>query len=125
MGYTGVFHSRPRLDSLKMDGAVYLNTVTGLAALAGGGQTGATVLPGDTNVVNTVVSAADSVQLQTAEAGREVAVINATANAVAVFPALGDKINALSANASFSVAAGKSAKFIGTAAGQWYCLLSA
>jgi hypothetical protein len=125
MAFTGVANSNTRLDSLRMDGPIYSKATTGVVAFAGGGQASATPLPSDINVVSTVATAADSVQLPTAEAGREVTVINATANAAAVFPAVGDKINALSANASFSVAAGKSATFIGAAAGQWFCLLSA
>jgi hypothetical protein len=125
MAFTGVANSNPRFDSVTMAGPIYFNTTTGLTALAGGGQANATVLTGDTNVVETVATAADSVQLQAAVSGREVAVINASANSLAVFPGLGDKINALSINASFAVAAGKVGTFIATATGQWFCLLSA
>lgn len=125
MAFTGAARDDQIFQSLRMRGPIYFNTVAGLVALAGGGQTGATILTGDNNHVGTVATAADSVQLQVAEAGREVSVINAGANAMAVFPAVGDKINALSVNASFSVAAGKCATFLSTATGQWYCLLSA
>lgn len=125
MGATGVFHSNPRLDSLRMDGPIYARTTTGITALAGGGQAGATALPSDINVVTTVATAADSVQLPTAEAGREVTVVNNSANALAVFPAVGDKINALSANTVLSVAAGKTATFVSAAALQWFALVSA
>jgi hypothetical protein len=125
MAFIGVADSNPQFDSLRMAGPIYFNTAVGIVANAGGGQTNATILKGDTNAIATVATAADSVQLQAAVPGREVAVINTSANSLAVFPGLGDKINALSVNASFAVAAGKVGTFIATATGQWYCLLSA
>lgn len=123
--YRGVGVNDPSPDKINMAGPFYAKAVTGLVALVGGGQAGATVLTGDINVVSTVASAADSVQLPTAEAGREVTVVNNSANALAVFPALGDKINALSVNAVLSVAAGKTATFVSAAALQWFALVSA
>lgn len=123
--YRGVATNDPAPDKINMAGPFYAKAVTGLTALAGGGQSGATVLTGDINVVSTVASAADSVQLPVAEAGREVSVVNSSANSMAVFPALGDKINALSANASLAVAAGKTATFLSAASLQWFALVSA
>ena len=65
------------------------------------------------NRVTTVVTAADSVQLPAATVGKEIVVINAAAaNAMAVFPQTGEIINALSANASISVAANKTIVFL-------------
>lgn len=97
-----------------------------LTALAGGGQTGATALTARVNRVTTVATAADSVLLPAAVAGEEIVVINAAAaNAMAVFPASGDAINALSANSSLSVAANKTVLFVCAVAGTWNSVLTA
>ena len=99
-----VFAFRSALGSLPVSGS-QSNAIT---AHAGGGQGSATALTAKWHRITTVATAADSVVLPTATAGLSVIVINAAAaNAVAVFPASGDVINALSANASISVAANK------------------
>jgi hypothetical protein len=126
MAYTGVATDNPTLQSVTMRGPFFANAVTGYTALAGGGQAGAVPMTGDINVVTTVGTAADSVLLPPAAAGREITVTNAAAaNSMNVFPFSGDKINALSANAAFAVAAGKTCTFLSAVAGQWYALLSA
>jgi hypothetical protein len=101
--------------------------ISGLTAHAGGGQGSATALPALINRVTTVASAGDSVVLPTSVAGMEgLVVVNATAtNSMNVFPASGDAINALGANAAFAVAAGKAATFYCANAGQWHAVLSA
>jgi len=98
-----------------------------LTAFAGGGQTNAVALVASKmNRVTVVGTAADSVKLpQATVLGRELIVINSGANSVNVFPFLGDSINALSANAAFAVAAGKTAVFYSPVANIWYALLSA
>lgn len=58
---------------------------TGITALAGGGQVGATQLSAYINEVTTVATANDSVQLQPALAGMEVTVVNSGANALRVY----------------------------------------
>jgi hypothetical protein len=102
-------------------------SISGLTAHAGGGQGSATALPAMLNRVTTVASAGDSVVLPSAVAGIQgLVVVNATAtNSMNVFPASGDAINALGANAAFAVAAGKAATFYCTNAGQWHSVLSA
>lgn len=101
------------------------SAVNGLTALVGGAQAG-TALTRQINRVTTVASAADSVQLPAATAGRVVTVINAAAaNAMAVFPQTGEIINALAANASLSVAANKTITFYCALAGTWNSLLTA
>ena len=104
------------------------NTVSvtnAITALVGGAQAG-TALPSRINRVTTVASAADSVQLPAAVAGRMVTVINAAAaNAMAVFPQTGEIINALSANSSISVAANKTIDFSCAVAGTWNSNLTA
>lgn len=62
---------------------------SGLTALAGGSQIGATVIPARVEIVefDTVATAADSCMLPIAsEPGTLICVLNATANALAVFP---------------------------------------
>lgn len=101
------------------------SAVNGLTALAGGAQAG-TALTREINRVTTVATAADSVQLPAATAGRVVTVINAAAaNAMAVFPQTGEVINALSANASISVAANKTIQFFCAVDGTWNSILTA
>lgn len=105
--------------------ALELSATDALTALAGGAQAG-TALTHGINRVTTVASAADSVQLPKAAAGAVVVVINAAAaNAMAVFPQTGEIINALSANASLSVAANKAIMFFCAVDGTWNSLLTA
>jgi hypothetical protein len=100
--------------------------LNGITAHAGGGQGSATPLPAAINRVTTVASAGDSVILPASAPGMQIMVANATAtNSMNVFPASGDAINALGANAAFAVAAAKTATFYCTNAGQWHSILSA
>jgi len=102
------------------------SSVDNLIARAGGGQGTATPLSAMQNRVTSVASANDSVLLPPSVTGMSITVINAApANSMNVFPASGDKINALAANAAFAVAAGKTAEFVCTTAGQWHTILSA
>ena len=115
-------------STLWLDGAsdaINTNVVTGLTALAGGGQTGATALTGKLNVVSTVATIADSVQLPACVAGQWITVTNSASNSMNVFGQTGDAINALSANAAFAVAGGKTALFFRISATQWYSILTA
>lgn len=123
--YLGVMPSDPTYDSLNVTGLQYESTQDNLTALAGGGQTGATQINSMNARVTTVATAADSVVLMPSAKGLIVYVTNAAANSMNVFPASGDKINALSANAAFAVAAGKTCAFVCYTAGQWHSLLSA
>lgn len=80
--------------------------------------------------VTTVATAADSVKLPltTGQQGGGLVyiVVNATANAMNVFPAqAADTINALSGGTAFSVAAGKTVMFVVASDGKWYGILSA
>lgn len=118
-------------DSLMKDQilqAHYYNfsATDGLTALVGGAQAGTSLANYQVNRFTTVTSGADSAQLPAAKAGRMRIVINAAAaNAMAVFPASGEIINALSADASFSVAANKTAIFFCAVDGTWNSLLTA
>lgn len=69
----------------------------------------------------TTVGATNSTTLMPAAPGLMVTVINAGANALNVFPASGDAINALGANASFPAATTvKTYMFFSTVAGHWH-----
>jgi|SRR5579871_3678427 len=101
-------------------------SVDSITAHAGGGQGSAVLLTAMMNRVTTVGSANDSVLLPVSKPGMNITVTNAAAvNSMNVFPQSGDAINALSANAAFAVAAGKTATFYCYTAGQWHTILSA
>lgn len=104
---------------------LYCSTVDNLTALAGGGQAGATAITAQITRFATVATAGDSSILPASAAGLEITVINAGAASMNVFPATGDKINALSANSAFAIASGKTATFFCATAGQWHSILSA
>jgi hypothetical protein len=92
----------------------------GLTAFAGGGQSGATVLPSKVNRVTWVETSGDSVKLPVSVAGAEVIVINAGSNPMAVFPQTGDAINGLAANASVLQMANSLVIYACATAGAWY-----
>lgn len=76
--------------------------------------------------VTTVATAGDSVVLPAAKAGMSMVVMNnAAANAMDVFPTIGESINALSANTALSVAANKSVQFDCAVDGIWTSNLTA
>ena len=102
------------------------SVANGLTALAGGGQTGATLVSNAFNRFTTVATAADSAILPSAQPGMETTVTNAAAaNSMNLFPAVGDSINAGAANAAFAIAAAKSAYLFCTNTGQWHAVLTA
>ena len=97
-----------------------------ITAHAGGGQPSAFPLTHVINRITIVTTAADSVVLPAAKPGMQITVVNAAAaNAANVFPATGEQIEALGANAAFSLVAAKTATFWCVGAGQWHKVLSA
>jgi hypothetical protein len=106
--------------SLTTTGLNKVSVTNAITAHAGGGQASATALTATINRVTVVATAADSVKLPAATAGESVTVINANVtNAINCFPASGDAINALAANAALSIAAGSSTKFNCAVTGTW------
>ena len=71
------------------------------------------------------VAASSGGILPSPEQGEFIFVQNSGANALNVYPASGHSINALAANAAFSLAAGKNAVFWAATASKWYANLSA
>lgn len=114
-------------SDLTILGGVVFGTVTnGITAFAGGGQGSAVALTSTINRITTVGTAADSVKLPAAVAGKLVLVQNAAAaNSANVFPQTGESINALSANSAFAVAANKAALFFCAVNGVWTSILTA
>jgi len=109
-------------DGITVDGLVASSVATGLVALAGGGQTGATALTGQVNIIATVATAADSVLLPAIpQDGSSVAVWvkNNGANSANVFPQSGNTINALSANTALAVAAAGKQIFVSVSGTNW------
>jgi hypothetical protein len=102
-----------------------LSYTNGITAHAGGGQGSAVPLTTVINRVTTVGTAGDSVVMPASAPGMQIMVANAAANSMNVFPASGDAINALGANAAYALAAGKTATLYCANAGQWHALLSA
>ncbi len=94
-----------------------------LTATAGGGQTNGLPLT-SINRFTTVANANESATLPPSQPGMSVVVINdAAANAMNIFPVLGDKIDTGAANAAKSLIAGNGTGtplvFYATAVGQW------
>lgn len=118
-------------DSHLLSAFLDLSCQDGLTALAGGGQTGATSISSyQVSRITTVASGGDSVMLGMAVMGHWRFIINAGANAMNVYPRVGDQINALGVNNPFSIPAGKSCFFFcapsGTpTGGTWNTNLSA
>lgn len=101
------------------------SNVNGLTALASGGQTGATPITKSIVRFTTVATSGDSSILPSAVPGMAITVINAGAAPMNVFPASGEKINALSADTAFSVVNNKTATFYCAVAGTWNSNLTA
>lgn len=97
----------------------------GIVAHAGGGQGSGTLVTTVLNRVITVATIGDSVLLPASVPGMQITVANGAANSLNLFPAVGDQINALGANAAFAIAGGKTATLYCMVAGQWHAVLSA
>ncbi len=116
----------PTFTGVTVSGYFYDSAANALTAHAGGGQGSALQLAKGINRVTVVATAGDSVKLPAAVAGMHVVVVNAdSADAMDVFPASGEAINALSANTALSVVANKTIAFFCAVAGTWNSILTA
>lgn len=107
-------------------GFLDVSALNGITAAVGGGQTNAVQLQDSINRVTVVATAADSVKLPPAKQGLVVFVANSdAADAMGVFPFLGDAINALGPNTVLSVAANKGVMFFCPVDGLWISILTA
>jgi hypothetical protein len=96
--------STNRIRSIYVGTSVIHGNTTGISA-AGNAQGNATLLTTEHNNVTTV-GAATGVRMDTAIAGQKYVVFNNGANALLIYPPTGGIINALGANAGYSLAAG-------------------
>ena len=94
-------------------------TANALTALAGGGQSGATLLSAALNRVTTVATDHDSAILPASSPGNVVAVFNKGAHILDVYANGTEVINAIAASSPISLAAAKSAFFVCSVAGTW------
>lgn len=116
----------PTVSSPTISGFIVHTSTNAITASSTQTQLAATALTSKINRVVTVASANNAVKLPAATAGKEVTVINAHAsNAIGVFPASGDTINALSQDAVYAMAAAKTAMFFCAVAGTWNSILTA
>lgn len=101
-------------------------TCTDSLIATGSTQATALLLPSDVNVVITTAASTGVILAANPAPGDEIVVANLGANALLVYPPLGGTIQGGSTNAGFSVAAGKSAKFVArTGSLNFIALLSA
>jgi hypothetical protein len=103
-------------------------TTTDNAVTASTGSTQATgyVVKAAVTRVTTVGTVGDALTLPKAVSGVSLVVINAAAaNSMDVFPAVGDSINALAADAALAVAANKTVLFVCAVGGVWNAVVTA
>ena len=100
--------------------------VNGVTAAVGSSQATGVAVTAAITRVTTVGTAGDALTLPKAAPGLQLVVINAAAaNSMDVFPAVGDAINALSADAALAVAANKTVLLVCAVAGFWNAIVTA
>lgn len=96
-----------------------LKATNAITAFATGGQASAVALTSTINSITVCATAGDSVKLPTATAGSLIQVGNLGAAYANVFPASGDLIDSLAANAAVSLPSGGSLIFTCAVTGSW------
>jgi len=100
---------------------IVIDSISAAVSAAGTTQGTATGLVSNINNVTVVATGATGVRLPTAVAGMRILVRNSdSADTLSIYPATGGTINALSANAAFTLAAGSTIELMATTATQWY-----
>jgi len=98
-----------------------VNSISAAVSAAGTDQAGATGLVSNINNVTVVTAAAAGVRLPTAVAGMRILIRNSDSlDILSIYPATGGTINALAANAAFTIIAGATIELVATTATQWY-----
>jgi sugar lactone lactonase YvrE len=98
-----------------------VNSISAAVSAAGTTQGTATGLVSNINNVTVVTAAAAGVRLPTAVAGMRILIRNSDSlDILSIYPATGGTINALSANAAFTIIAGATIELVATTATQWY-----
>ena len=104
----------------QFDGLV-LSSIESIVAAAAQTQVGATQITKSVAVITTVNTSGDAVKLPPAQAGLSVRIINRGANPAALFPSVGDAINALGANLSRALSALNTDWCVAVDADNWEC----
>jgi hypothetical protein len=130
IGTTGVSGSTTAINiGSAVSGATSSTTLNGLVidsisaavSAAGATQATATALVSNINNVTVVAASADGVRLPTAVAGMRILVRNTdAADTLKIYPATGGQINALGANAAYSLVAGLTIELFASTTTQWY-----
>jgi sugar lactone lactonase YvrE len=98
-----------------------IDSISAAVSAAGATQGTATGLVSNINNVTVVATGATGVRLPTAVAGMRILVRNSdSADTASIYPATGGTINALAANAAYTLTAGSTIEFVATTATQWY-----
>ena len=98
-----------------------IDSISAAVSAAGTAQGTATALVSNINNVTVVTAAAAGVRLPTAVAGMRILIRNSdSADTLNIYPATGGTINALAANAAFTLTAGSTTELMATTATQWY-----
>ena len=98
-----------------------VNSISAAVSAAGTTQGTATGLVSNINNVTVVATGATGVRLPTAVAGMRILIRNSdSADTLSIYPATGGTINALAANAAFTLAAGSTIELMATTTTQWY-----
>jgi hypothetical protein len=96
-----------------------INSVQAGITAAGSAQGNATVLGNTINIVTTV-TLGTGVILPSPVAGMTIYITNTSANSLLVYPAVGNAINSLGTNNSFSQPAAATLHYIASSTSQWY-----
>lgn len=123
----------PSGNDLNQNFSLSYGGTTGITAHAGGGQANAVPLTAFINVISTVATGNDSVQLPSSQymsPGQEIVVVNdAAVNSLQVFGNGLDTINDVATATGVAQAAGKTASYYlasySAGVGKWYRVLSA
>ena len=98
-----------------------IHSISAAISAAGTAQGTATALVSNINNVTVVATGATGVRLPTAVAGMRILIRNSdSADTLNIYPATGGTINALAANAAFTLTAGSTTELMATTATQWY-----
>jgi hypothetical protein len=119
----------PSLNSLIRGGGVWAGTLQDTASLAasaaGTTQADAAKVTADMTAFTTVALNSGAVLPVATHPGESYYVLNAGANALSLYPPVGDKLNAAATNAAVSVAVGKAARAVYCGSLQWMVVVSA
>ena len=88
-------------------------------------QAGGTALTASMNVITTVATGGDAVTLPNAMIGDSIDILNLGANACAVYPPVGGRINQLATNAAFTLGSNTAVIVQKFTATRWMAFLSA